>query len=66
MKNTVVASILFHCPQCNENFEFDAIGEHEFVPCPICGTDNVTVKKGNKIMLEALRTTNLLRTKKSE
>jgi Zn finger protein HypA/HybF involved in hydrogenase expression len=53
MKNTVVASILFHCPQCNENFEFDAIGEHEFVPCPMCGTDHVTVKKGNRIMLEA-------------
>jgi Zn finger protein HypA/HybF involved in hydrogenase expression len=53
MKNTVAASILFLCPQCNENFEFDSIGENEFVPCPICGTDNVTVKKGNKIMLEA-------------
>ena len=52
MKNTIVASILFPCPQCNVNFEFDAIGEHEFVPCPLCGTHFVTVKKGSKMMLE--------------
>ena len=46
------ATILFHCPQCNANFEFDAIGEHEFVPCPVCGNNNVTVKKGSRLMLE--------------
>ncbi len=54
MKNTVVASILFHCPQCNEGFEFDAVGENELVPCPVCGTEHVTIKKGHKLMLEAL------------
>jgi Zn finger protein HypA/HybF involved in hydrogenase expression len=54
MKNTVVASILFHCPQCNENFEFDHIGEGEFVPCPICGANHITVKVGGKLKLEAL------------
>ena len=54
MKNTVVASILFHCTQCNSNFEFDAIGEGEFVPCPVCGTEHVSVKKGGKLMLETL------------
>ena len=53
MKNIVVASILFHCPQCNANFEFDAIGKNEFVPCPVCGTDYVTIKKGNRLKLEA-------------
>lgn len=52
MKNTFVASILFHCPQCNANFEFDAIGENEFVPCPVCGTDCFTIKKGNKLLLQ--------------
>jgi Zn finger protein HypA/HybF involved in hydrogenase expression len=45
------ASILFHCPQCNENFEFDTVGEGEFVPCPVCGTDFFTVKNGNKLTL---------------
>lgn len=46
--------ILLHCPQCKESFEFDAIGENEFVPCPICGTQFVTAKKGGKVTLEAL------------
>jgi Zn finger protein HypA/HybF involved in hydrogenase expression len=54
MKKPTDASILFSCPQCNEDFEFDAIGEGEFVPCPICGTDFVTVKAGRRLMLEAL------------
>ncbi len=48
------ASILFRCPECREKFEFDSVGEYEFVPCPVCGTDNVTVKKGGELMLEAL------------
>jgi transcription initiation factor IIE alpha subunit len=50
MKNS--ASILFRCPQCHENFEFDYVGEYEFVQCPICGTNYVTAKKGNKLMLK--------------
>ena len=49
----MIASITFTCPQCNRKFEFDAVGENEFVPCPICGTDFLTVKKGNKLMLES-------------
>lgn len=57
MKNIVAASILFHCPQCNANFEFDAVNQHEYVPCPICGTQFVTVKDGNKLKLEALEQT---------
>ena len=48
-----LASITFTCPQCNRKFEFDPVGENEFVPCPICGTDFFTVKKGNKLMLES-------------
>jgi transcription initiation factor IIE alpha subunit len=54
MKNPIVASILFTCPQCNANFEFDAVGANEFVPCPLCGSHFVTAKKGSRIMLEAL------------
>lgn len=49
---TTIASIMLTCPQCNGKFEFDAVGEYEFVPCPICGTNCVTVKKGNKLILE--------------
>lgn len=47
-----LASILFRCPQCRESFEFDQVGEYEFVPCPICGTNCITVKKGNKLTLQ--------------
>ena len=57
MNKTYLASILFTCPQCNANFEFDAIGENEFVSCPVCRTNHVTVKKGSKIMLEAFEQT---------
>jgi lysine biosynthesis protein LysW len=54
MKNIVVASILFHCPQCNANFEFDAVGVNEFVACPDCGANHVTVRTGSRLMLQAL------------
>jgi len=54
MKNFSIASILFNCPQCKVNFEFDAVGENEFVPCPICGTHFITVKAGSKLKLEAV------------
>jgi Zn finger protein HypA/HybF involved in hydrogenase expression len=46
------ATILFTCPTCHENFEFDSVGEYEFVPCPVCGADYVTIKKGKKLLLE--------------
>jgi transcription initiation factor IIE alpha subunit len=50
-------SILFQCPECCEHFEFDSVGEYEFVPCPICGTNNVTVKKDDKLMLQTFKQT---------
>jgi len=48
---TSKASILFTFPLCNANFEFDTIGENEFVSCPVCGTECVTIKKSGKIVL---------------
>lgn len=51
-KKTNTASMLFTCPQCNSNFEFDAIGEYELVACPVCGTPCVTVKAENKQVLQ--------------
>jgi Zn finger protein HypA/HybF involved in hydrogenase expression len=51
-KQYTTASILFTCPQCNANFEFDAVGEYELVACPVCGTRHVTVKVGSKLMLQ--------------
>jgi lysine biosynthesis protein LysW len=57
MNKTNTASILFTCPQCNANFEFDDVGANEFVPCPICGIELVTVKKGSKLLLEAFEQT---------
>ena len=51
MQNTS-ASILFRCPECHQSFEFDNVGEYEFVPCPICGANCVTVKKGGKLTLQ--------------
>jgi len=47
-----MTTIKFTCPGCHANFEFDSVGEYEFVPCPVCGTDYVTIKKGNKLTLE--------------
>jgi Zn finger protein HypA/HybF involved in hydrogenase expression len=49
---TMNASILFTCPGCHANFEFDSVGEYEFVPCPVCGTSYMTIKKGKKLLLE--------------
>ncbi|MCW4005503.1 MAG: hypothetical protein NWF04_02730 [Candidatus Bathyarchaeota archaeon] len=46
------ASVKFQCPTCKAVFEFDCIGEHEFVPCPICGNDFKTAKKGKRLVLE--------------
>ncbi len=45
-------SIIFTCPGCQVRFEFDSVGANEFVPCPVCGTEYFTIKKGNKIILE--------------
>ncbi len=48
-----ISTIKFTCPVCHVSFEFDSVGAYEFVPCPVCGTDYVTIKKGNKIKLQA-------------
>ena len=53
MKNNT--TLKFTCPGCKETFEFDQVGEYEFVPCPICGANYMTVKKGQTLMLEAFR-----------
>jgi Zn finger protein HypA/HybF involved in hydrogenase expression len=53
----MIASISFTCPQCNKKFEFDVLGENEFVPCPICGTNFFIAKKGNKLILESFERT---------
>jgi len=42
----------FECPACKIAFEFDWIGENEFISCPICGIDFKTAKKGRMLMLE--------------
>ncbi len=47
-----MTSIVFICPECEKTFEFDHIGENELVLCPICGTEFITVKKGQRLLLE--------------
>jgi Zn finger protein HypA/HybF involved in hydrogenase expression len=47
-----LSTIKFTCSGCHARFEFDSVGEHEFVQCPMCGTDHITAKKGNKLTLE--------------
>jgi Zn finger protein HypA/HybF involved in hydrogenase expression len=46
------APIAFACPRCKQTFEFDIVGEYELVPCPICGTEFMTVWKGQKLLLQ--------------
>ena len=46
-------SITFTCPGCKETFEFDPVGEYQLVPCPICGIEFMTVKKGHTLQLES-------------
>jgi Zn finger protein HypA/HybF involved in hydrogenase expression len=48
------ATIAFKCPACKATFEFDPIGENEFVSCPLCGNDFRTVKMGKTLKLEPL------------
>ncbi|MCL2476123.1 hypothetical protein [Candidatus Bathycorpusculum sp.] len=57
MKTTIATSVQFTCPQCSANFEFDTVGEFELVPCPVCGSNFVTIKNGYKMRLEALEQT---------
>ncbi|XHH10249.1 MAG: hypothetical protein ACFCUE_06360 [Candidatus Bathyarchaeia archaeon] len=46
-------SLTFTCPGCKESFKFDPIGEYEFVSCPICKANNMTIKKGQTLLLQA-------------
>jgi Zn finger protein HypA/HybF involved in hydrogenase expression len=46
-------SITFTCPGCKETFEFDPVGEYQLVPCPICGIDLITIRKGQTLLLES-------------
>jgi Zn finger protein HypA/HybF involved in hydrogenase expression len=49
MKNK---TLKFTCPGCKESFEFDSVGEYEFVACPVCGANTMTIKKGQTLMLQ--------------
>ena len=46
------SSIAFTCPRCRETFELDHVGEYQLVPCPICGTEFITVRKERTLLLE--------------
>jgi Zn finger protein HypA/HybF involved in hydrogenase expression len=46
-------SIIFLCPECLKDFEFDLVGEHQLVACPLCGIEFITVKKGQTLLLES-------------
>ena len=46
-------SVVFGCPECKAIFEFDRVGEHELVTCPVCGSDFMTLRKGNKLALKS-------------
>jgi Zn finger protein HypA/HybF involved in hydrogenase expression len=47
------APITFTCPRCKEIFEFDCVGEYELVLCPVCGTNFMTVRKSQTLLLES-------------
>ena len=48
----VEQTIMFTCPDCKGSFEFDRVGEHQLVSCPICGIDFITIRKGQTLLLE--------------
>jgi Zn finger protein HypA/HybF involved in hydrogenase expression len=48
----ISSSITFTGPGCKETFEFDHVGEFQFVPCPICGTEFMTIQKGQELLLK--------------
>ncbi len=47
-----MTSIVFICPSCDQTFEFDHVGENELVLCPMCGSGFMTIKKGQRLLLE--------------
>lgn len=46
-------TIVFSCPGCMKSFEFDLVGEHQLIMCPLCGIEFITVKKGQTLQLES-------------
>jgi hypothetical protein len=46
------ASLILASPKCKKTFEFDLIGEYQYVPCPICGTELKTTRKDQTLFLE--------------
>lgn len=46
-------TIIFLCPGCMKSFEFDLVGEYQLVSCPLCGTEFITVQKGQTLFLES-------------
>jgi Zn finger protein HypA/HybF involved in hydrogenase expression len=46
-------TIFFLCPGCMKRFEFDLVGEHQLVSCPLCGIEFITVQKGHTLLLES-------------
>jgi Zn finger protein HypA/HybF involved in hydrogenase expression len=46
-------TIIFLCPGCMKRFEFDLVGEHQLVSCPLCGIEFITVQKGATLLLES-------------
>jgi len=45
-------SVIFTCPECKENFEFDFVDEYQYVHCPICGIELMTIRKNQILLLE--------------
>lgn len=45
-------SVVFTCPKCRETFEFDQVDEYQYVPCPICGIELMTIRKNQALLLE--------------
>jgi Zn finger protein HypA/HybF involved in hydrogenase expression len=45
------SSTTFTCPRCKETFKFDHVGEYQLVPCPICGIEFITIRKGQELLL---------------
>jgi Zn finger protein HypA/HybF involved in hydrogenase expression len=45
-------SLTFSCPKCKATFEFDFVDEYQYVPCPICGIELMTIRKDQTLLLE--------------
>jgi ribosomal protein L37AE/L43A len=47
-----IEQVVFLCPKCQKTFEFDRIGEHQIVQCPICNIHLVSVTKKGALTLQ--------------